>query len=114
MAGSAKWGSLAKGSLWFIWPNCGLGLIGLVVQGSIPRASACLMALLLLVVLRLVGLKLTTSVWMKNRRYTMKGQRHHLELFGYSVLEALWAIGTSTTASALPARFHNYVRSTQV
>jgi hypothetical protein len=60
------------------------------------------MALFQIVLVRLVNLKLTDASGSK-KEVAMEKTTYRLRLFGYSLLETVWAIETSLAAGALPA-----------
>lgn len=93
-------GSLTIGSL-FLQPDCGLRLVGLVAQGSIPWACVGLVVLFQVVLVRLVNLKLTGST--RSKKGGTMNKTYRLRLFFCSLLETVWAIETNIAAGALPA-----------
>lgn len=80
--------------------SCGLRLIGLVRQGSIPWTLVGLGALSLLVVTSAVIRKVQENC-LQERRMPMTNKR--TIMFGLSTLDVLWGVGTSSVAGALPA-----------
>jgi len=60
------------------------------------------MALFQIVLVRLLDLKLSDSPGPK-KEGAMENTTYRLRLFGYSLLETVWAIETSLAAGALPA-----------
>lgn len=81
----------------------GLRLIGLVAQGSIPWASVGLIALFQIAFLRVASWKLSVPATLKKEVMPMRKKIHWLRLFGFSVLDTIWAIEASSAAGALPA-----------
>ena len=87
----------------FTLDGCGLRLIGLVAQGSIPWASVGLIALFQLAFLRAASWKLSGPTKPKKEVVPMRKKTHLLRLFGFSMLDTIWAIEASSAAGALPA-----------
>ena len=75
----------------------------MVAQGAILEAGVGLVAFVLVALVRLLSLK-NSSVSTNHRKETKTMQKNtlHSKLFGYAVLETIWAIGASSAASALP------------
>jgi len=81
---------------------CGLRLTGLVAQGSIPWMSVGLVALFFVAAVLFFSRKLfDTTESLKEA--PMRKKTGHGNVVAVSVLETLWAIGTSGMAVALPA-----------
>ena len=81
----------------------GFRLIGLVAQGSIPWACVGLIALFTIAVTRLVGLNLSVHSDLTKEVIPMRKKTHLFLVFGFSLLDFLWAIETKYAAGALPA-----------
>lgn len=83
--------------------NCGLRLLGLVALGSIPWAGVGLMALFQIAFVRLASWKLSVPPTLKKEVTPMRKKTRLLRLFGFSMLDTIWAIEASSVAGALPA-----------
>jgi len=81
--------------------RCGLRLVGLVGQGSIPWAFVGLGTFSLLVATGAVVWTLQGHNRVGERRMPMTNDRP--TMFGLYALQVIWGVGTSGVAGALPA-----------
>jgi len=78
-------------------------LIGLVAQGSIPWVCVGLIALFQIALTRLVSLKLSVHSDSRKEVPSMRKKTRLIKVFGFSLLDSIWAIETKYAAGALPA-----------